>query len=102
MSFIRRTTAALRSAASAFLLLWIEFFSVPWRRVAVAGALLCLAVFLNPPVRSVLPGEIGVRVNRLTGAMAVVPEGPVFVAPLVHSLYLYSLRDQVYRPVRSE
>jgi regulator of protease activity HflC (stomatin/prohibitin superfamily) len=101
MSFLLRTTAALRSAASAFLLLLLEFFSVPWRRVAITVVLLCLAVLLNPPLRSVLPGEIGVRVNRLTGAMAVLPEGPVFAVPFVHALYLYSLRDQVYRPVRS-
>jgi len=101
VSILRRAGAAVRAAAAAFLVVWIEFFAVPWRRVAIGCALLGLAVFLNPPLRSVLPGEIGVRVNRVTGAMAVVPEGPVLVAPLVHALHLYSLRDQVYRPVRS-
>jgi regulator of protease activity HflC (stomatin/prohibitin superfamily) len=101
MSFLRRTGTAVRAAAAAFLVVWIEFFAVPWRRVSIAAALLCFAVFLNPPLRSVLPGELGVRVNRLTGAMAVVPEGPVLVAPFVHALYVYSLRDQVYRPSRS-
>jgi hypothetical protein len=91
----------VRSLAAAFLVLCVEFFSVPWRRVAVAIFLLGVALFFNPPVHSVLPGEVGVRVNRLTGGLAVVPEGPVVVAPLLHSLRVYSLRDQVYRPARS-
>lgn len=101
MSLLRRATTAVRAAAAAFLVLWVEFFSVPWRRVAVVCALVGVAVLVNPPLRSVLPGEIGVRVNRLTGALAVVPEGPVFVAPFIHDFRVYSLRDQVYRPVRS-
>lgn len=91
----------VRTLAAAFLVLCVELFSVPWRRLALAAALLGVALFFNPPVRSVLPGEAGVRVNRLTGGLAVVPEGPVVVAPLLHSLRVYSLRDQVYRPARS-
>jgi regulator of protease activity HflC (stomatin/prohibitin superfamily) len=91
----------LRAGAAAFYVVCIEFLSVPWRRVAIAVALLGVAVFLNPPVRSVLPGEAGVRVNRVTGGLAVVPEGPVLVAPFLHTLRVYSLRDQVYRPARS-
>jgi regulator of protease activity HflC (stomatin/prohibitin superfamily) len=91
----------MRAAAAAFLVVCVEFFAVPWRRVAVALGLLGVALFLNAPLRSVQPGEIGVRVNRVTGAMSILPEGPVLVAPFVHSLYLYSLRDEVYRPSRS-
>src|SRR5436305_2733728 len=101
MSQVRRLATALRAGAAAFLVLCVEFFSVPWRRVGIALALLGVAVFLNPPIQGVLPGEAGVRVNRVTGAMAVVPEGPVLVAPFVHTLHVYSLRDQVYRPSRS-
>ena len=101
MSHVRRFGAALKAGAAAFLVLCVEFFSVPWRRVGIALGLLGVAVFLNPPIRGVLPGEAGVRVNRVTGGMAVVPEGPVLVAPFVHALHVYSLRDQVYRPVRS-
>ena len=97
----RRLGALVRAGAAAFLVLCVEFFSVPWRRVALACGLLALALVFNPPLQSVLPGQVGVRVNRLTGAMAVLPEGPALVAPLLHTLRLYSLRDQVYRPARS-
>ena len=101
MSYVRRFSAALRAGAAAFLVLVVEFLSVPWRRFGIALGLLGIALFLNPPIQGVLPGEAGVRINRVTGSMAVVPEGPVLVAPFVHSLRVYSLRDQVYRPVRS-
>jgi regulator of protease activity HflC (stomatin/prohibitin superfamily) len=46
----------------------------------------------------VAPGEIGVRINRLTGGLALCAEGPTMVLPLVHELRRYTLRDQVYRP----
>jgi regulator of protease activity HflC (stomatin/prohibitin superfamily) len=46
-------------------------------------------------------GEVGVRVNRLTGGLAVIPEGPSLMIPLVHELRRYPLRDQVYRPAAS-
>jgi regulator of protease activity HflC (stomatin/prohibitin superfamily) len=49
----------------------------------------------------VAPGEVGVRINRLTGGVSVVPEGPTLMLPLVHELRRYSLRDQVYRPQES-
>ena len=101
MSHLQRAASVVRAACAALLILVVEFFSVPWRRVGIAVALVGFALFLNPPVRSVLPGEIGVRVNRLTGALAIEPEGPVLVAPFLHELRTYSLRDQVYRPARS-
>src|SRR5947209_2275625 len=101
MSYVRRFGAAMRAGAAAFLVLCVQFSSAPWRRVGSALGLLGVAIFLNPPIRGVLPGESGVRVNRLAGAMAVMPEGPVLVVPFIHELYVYSLRDQVYRPVRS-
>ncbi len=64
------------------------------------GALLGVGLLavLRPPVRVVPTGEVGVRINRLTGGIAVVPEGPTLMLPLVHELRLYSLRDEVYRP----
>lgn len=101
MSQLQRFGTIVRAACAAFFVLWIEFFGAPWRRLAVAAGLLGVAVYLKPPLLSVLPGEAGVRMNRLTGAMAVLPEGPVFVAPFLHELRIYSLRDQVYRPARS-
>ena len=52
----------------------------------------------RPPVRAVQPGMVGVRINRLTGGLAVLPDGPALVLPLIHELRRYPLRDQVYRP----
>lgn len=102
MSHLSRAAAFVRAACAAFLVVVVEIFAVPWRRVAIAVALAAVGLWFNPPLRSVLPGEVGVRVNRLTGALAIEPEGPVLVAPFLHELRIYSLRDQVYRPSRSQ
>jgi regulator of protease activity HflC (stomatin/prohibitin superfamily) len=67
--------------------------------LAIAGALGGLAAL--HPVRSVAPGEVGVRVNRLTGGVSTVREGWVVALPGVHDLRLFPLRDQIYRPQRS-
>jgi regulator of protease activity HflC (stomatin/prohibitin superfamily) len=61
------------------------------------GALLAL----RPPVRTVDPGFVGVRLNRATGGVSVLAEGPALVLPLLHELRRYPVRDQVYRPARS-
>jgi regulator of protease activity HflC (stomatin/prohibitin superfamily) len=55
-------------------------------------------VVWRPPVHAVAPGEVGVRINRLTGGVAVLPSGPAVVLPGLHELRRYSLREQVYRP----
>jgi regulator of protease activity HflC (stomatin/prohibitin superfamily) len=49
----------------------------------------------------VAPGEVGVRINRLTGGISVLSEGPAMVVPLLQELRRYPLRDQVYKPVAS-
>ncbi len=46
-------------------------------------------------------GELGLRLNRLTGASTPVGEGVVLLLPGVHELRRYPLQDQVYRPLRS-
>ena len=101
MSPLLRAGSLLRAFAAALLVFLVEAFSIPWRRVAAGLVLVVVALVFNPPLRSVLPGEVGVRVNHLTGGLVIVPEGPVVVAPFLHSLRVYSLRDQVYRPERS-
>jgi regulator of protease activity HflC (stomatin/prohibitin superfamily) len=58
-------------------------------------------LFWRPPVRTVEPGTIGVRINRLTGGLALMPEGPALVLPFLQDLRRYPLRDQVYRPAKS-
>jgi regulator of protease activity HflC (stomatin/prohibitin superfamily) len=96
-----RSGVMLRAAWAAVTLGLIETFtSARGRRVlallVLVGAGLLAA--LRPPLRTIEPGAVGVRINRLTGGLAVLPEGPALVLPLLHELRRYPLRDQVYRP----
>ncbi|MGZ5228205.1 MAG: SPFH domain-containing protein, partial [Burkholderiales bacterium] len=45
-------------------------------------------------------GEIGVRVNQLTGSVSEWRDGSVLVLPVFHDMRVYSLRDQTYRPTQ--
>jgi regulator of protease activity HflC (stomatin/prohibitin superfamily) len=56
------------------------------------------AFVLARPVRSIPPGAAGVRVNRLTGGMAILDEGWALAIPGIHEVRTYPLHDQVYRP----
>lgn len=71
----------------------------------VLGALGVLAaayaLYRHPPLASVARGELGIRGNRLTGELSEWREGTVFVLPGVHELRVFSLREQVYRPLQS-
>ncbi len=40
--------------------------------------------FAHPPVHSVAPGHVGVRVNQLTGSVSTVREGALWVLPGMH------------------
>jgi regulator of protease activity HflC (stomatin/prohibitin superfamily) len=94
----------VRAAGAAVVLGMLETFgSARGRRLLAVGALTgsVLLFVLRPPVRVVAPGEVGVRINRLTGGIAVVSEGPAVVLPLLHELRRYPLRDQVYKPTAS-
>jgi regulator of protease activity HflC (stomatin/prohibitin superfamily) len=73
------------------------------RRVLAVVALVGLGVgvWAMEPVRTIAPGEVGVRVNRITGGVSTLNEGWVTVVPLVHQLRRYPLRDQLYRPESS-
>lgn len=96
-----KTYVFLRAAGAALALGCIEVFaSARHRRYLAAGFLAgaVLLVVLRPPVQVVPAGEVGVRINRLTGGLTVIPEGPALMVPLVHELRRYPLRDQVYRP----
>lgn len=68
--------------------------------VGLLGAATYTAV-KHPPFQTVNRGEVGVRVNNMTGAAAEFREGSVFVLPGMHVLRRYSLRDQIYRPTQS-
>jgi regulator of protease activity HflC (stomatin/prohibitin superfamily) len=99
-----RFVVLVRAGWAAMTLGLIEIFgSVRGRRVLALltlGGAVALAVW-QPPVREVQPGMVGVRINRLTGGLAVLPDGPALVLPLLHDLRRYPLRDQVYRPQKS-
>jgi len=76
----------------------------PVGKGAIAG--LCAAgvvgyvLYTHPPLQTVGRGEIGIRVNQLTGDASEWRDGNVFVMPGLHELRLYSLRDQIYRPAQ--
>jgi regulator of protease activity HflC (stomatin/prohibitin superfamily) len=100
----RRVVVFVRAALAAIALGIIETFGSPrGRRLLATGAMLgaALLLILRPPMQTVAPGDVGVRVNRLTGGVAVTGDGPALVLPLVHELRRYTLRDQVYRPAGS-
>src|SRR5262245_54354715 len=55
-------------------------------------------LYRHPPVQSVGRGDVGVRVNQLTGTVSQWHDGSVLVLPGFHEMRHYSLRDQTYRP----
>jgi regulator of protease activity HflC (stomatin/prohibitin superfamily) len=59
------------------------------------------ALYRHPPIASIARGEVGIRANHLTGEVSEWREGTVLVLPGLHSLRIFSLREQVYRPVES-
>jgi regulator of protease activity HflC (stomatin/prohibitin superfamily) len=100
----RRCYVFFRAAGAALVLGCIEVFgSARGRRYLTAASLVGLAVLIwfRPPVQVVPSGEVGVRINRVTGGVSVVSEGPTLVVPLMQELRRYSLRDQIYRPTDS-
>jgi regulator of protease activity HflC (stomatin/prohibitin superfamily) len=67
---------------------------------AAGGAVYGLAT--HPPLAKLQPGNVGIRINQLTGSTTTVRDGAVFMFPGVHALRQVSLLDQVYRPSRSD
>ena len=101
---VTRIYVFIRAAIAAMALGMIEVFGSPrGRRLLAVGAMIgsALLLVLRPPVRVVAPGEVGVRINRLTGGVSVLSEGPAMVLPLLQELRRYPLRDQIYKPTAS-
>jgi regulator of protease activity HflC (stomatin/prohibitin superfamily) len=96
-----RAWVLLRATWAAFMLGFFETLTTPKGRRVLAvlgiGAMTGLLIW-KPPVRSVAPGEVGVRINRLTGGVAILLPGPAVILPGLQELRRYSLREQVYRP----
>src|SRR5262245_43258370 len=65
--------------------------------LAVLGAV-GYALYRDPPLKAIARGELGIRLNRLTGAVDESRDSLV-VIPGLHELRVFSLRDRVYRPV---
>ena len=63
-----------------------------------AVAAVGLAIYFGQPVRTVERGDVGLRVNQITGSVSEWREGAVWVLPGVHQLRVISLRDQTLRP----
>jgi regulator of protease activity HflC (stomatin/prohibitin superfamily) len=72
--------------------------TVRWMVVGMALAVTAVAVVRNPPVRHLDQGELGLRMNQFTGSITQWRDGGVWVIPGVHSVRIFSLRDQSYRP----
>ena len=65
--------------------------------VLVAAA---AALVKYPPFAEVGRGEVGVRVNRVTGSVDEWREGSVLVVPGLQQMRVFPLRDQTYRAVQ--
>jgi regulator of protease activity HflC (stomatin/prohibitin superfamily) len=101
---IKKTGYLVRATCWAALLGMIELVqSERGRRVLAVLVVIGVAVGVvkTKPVRTINPGEVGVRVNRLTGHASMIHEGWALVLPGIHELRRYPLRDQIYRPVQS-
>jgi regulator of protease activity HflC (stomatin/prohibitin superfamily) len=51
----------------------------------------------HPPLHTVAPGDVAIRVNQVTGNASEFHAGTVMVLPGLHEIKIFSLRDQVYR-----
>jgi regulator of protease activity HflC (stomatin/prohibitin superfamily) len=65
----------------------------------VTGLVVAVAWLLvkHPPFADVGRGEVGVRVNRITGGVDEWREGSVLVVPGLQQMRVFPLRDQTYR-----
>ena len=76
---------------------------IDWRRAALPIAIVAVAtgsaalLALHPPLQGVGRGEVGVRVNRLTGSITEWGAGSVLVVPGLQQMRVFNLRDQTWR-----
>ncbi len=101
---LKQSVFLVRSALSAAVsrIRWFIFTS-KGRRLAsglTVTSILAIAVFARP-VALLEPGQLGIRMNLVTGSSSELREGWALLVPGIHRLHLYSLKDQIYRPDRS-
>ena len=72
--------------------------------LAAGAAVVALAwgLWSHPPLRTVPNGDVGVRMNRMSGDASVVHAGTAFVLPGLHDLRVYDLHEQTFHPADSE
>lgn len=56
-------------------------------------------LYTHPPMQTLKSGQVGIRINHLTGGISEFKEGSVMVLPALHELRVFSLRDQTYHPI---
>ncbi len=96
-SSTRSLASALHTRATVAALAMHSALSSPWSRALLLGAALIGGLLFKPPVRTLMPGEVALRISRLTGDLRLFREGAVLCVPLIHELRRYSLRDQISR-----
>ncbi|MDR0201251.1 MAG: prohibitin family protein [Delftia acidovorans] len=69
-----------------------------WMAAGVVMVAAGLAVVSHPPVQHLEQGTLGVRLNQFTGSVSLWRDGSVWVLPGLHTVRVFSLRDQSYRP----
>ena len=60
------------------------------------------SLYVSPPLQTINSGEVGLRMNNLTGGITEVRDGSVVMLPGLHALRRFSLLDQTYRPEDSQ
>lgn len=68
--------------------------------VGAIGALAYLA-YTHPPMRRIERGNIGIRINQLTGTATTFRDGTAMVLPGVHELRQLPMLDQIYKPAQA-
>lgn len=58
-------------------------------------------LYRHPPIETIGPQQVGIRLNTWTGSVTEVGEGVCLMIPGIHSLRTFPLQDQIYRPERS-
>jgi regulator of protease activity HflC (stomatin/prohibitin superfamily) len=101
---LRRSVFLTRAAVGSVVSKVRWFIFTPRGRRITAALVVAGAVGLaasTRPVAMIEPGQVGIRVNLLTGRPTELREGWALLVPHVHRLHVYSLKDQVFRPDRS-
>jgi regulator of protease activity HflC (stomatin/prohibitin superfamily) len=103
-AWMKASLTSVRSAARASWTIGSEIAHRVGHKKLLATALIAAggyALVTHPPIDTIEPGEVGVRINRLTGGVSEHREGFVLDLPGLHRVRHFPLRDRVYRPQRS-